>query len=116
MDIAIIKVVAIIAVIATIIVITIVLIIIVISFCRWSRDSVWGTAKAQDFDALLVMAAEARRKCEEANAQRATSVAKTTKKKRIKTNSVEGSIAGKVFDFESAMASAPKHAVRSIDD
>jgi hypothetical protein len=60
------------------------------------------------------MAGEARRKCEEANAQRVTSVAKTSKKKKIKSDSVQAS--GKVFDFESAASSAPKHPVHSIDD
>jgi hypothetical protein len=80
------------------------------------RDPVWGSAKAQDFEALLVMAAEARKKCEEANAQRAPVVNKASRKKRAKPDiaSVEGS--AKVFDLESALASAPPQHQKSIDD
>jgi hypothetical protein len=76
---------------------------------------VWGSAKAQDFEAVLIMAAEALRKCEEANAQRAVVAGNAPKKKRAKPEvAVEGSV--RVFDLESAMASAPSVQIHSIDD
>ena len=81
------------------------------------RDSVWGSAKARDFEALLVMAAEARRKCEEASAQRVSVATKPPKKRRAKSDTeveVAGSV--RVFDLESAMASAPRMHEKSIDD
>jgi hypothetical protein len=82
---------------------------------RWMRDQVWGSAKAQDFEAVLIMAAEALRKCEEANAQRAVVAGNAPKKKRAKPEvAVEGSV--RVFDLESAMASAPSVQIHSIDD
>jgi hypothetical protein len=86
------------------------------SHSRWVRDPVWGCAKAQDFEALLVMAAEARRKCEEANAQRAPAASKAPKKKRAKAANAEVDGLVKVFDLESAMASAPRQRDKSIDD
>jgi hypothetical protein len=61
------------------------------------------------------MAAEARRKCQEANELRVSAIPKS-KKKRAKRDAVQGGSAGKVFDFESAAASAPTFTARSIDD
>ena len=80
------------------------------------RDSVWGSAKAQDFEALLVMAAAARQKCAEADAQRAPAVSKAPKKKRAKVAAAAGESTVRVFDLESAMASAPARHVTFIDD
>ncbi len=62
------------------------------------------------------MAAEARRKCEEANAQRAPAAGKAPKKKRVKAANAEVEGLVKVFDLESAMASAPRQRQASIDD
>ena len=84
--------------------------------CRWVRDPVWGSAKAQDFEAVLVMAAEARKKCAEANAQRAPAGDKAPKKRRVKAARVAEESTVRVFDLESAMASAPVQRVASIDD
>ncbi len=81
---------------------------------RWMRDPVWASAKAQDFDALLVMAAEARKKCEEANAQRAP--VKASKKKRSKPSSSPMVSNVRVFDLESSMVSQPAYQAVSIDD
>jgi hypothetical protein len=79
------------------------------------RDSVWGCAKAQDFEALLVMAAEARRKCEEANAQRVPTAGNAPKKRRAKPEMAAETFV-RVFDLESAMASAPRLQAKSVDD
>jgi hypothetical protein len=80
------------------------------------RDQVWGSAKAQDFEAVLIMAAEALRKCEEANAQRVVVAAgNAPKKKRAKPEqAIESSV--RVFDLESAMTSLPSVQIHSIDD
>jgi hypothetical protein len=60
---------------------------------RWMRDQVWGSAKAQDFEAVLIMAAEALRKCEEANAERAVVAGNAPKKRRAKPElAAEGSV------------------------
>ncbi len=77
----------------------------------------WGSAKAQDFEALLVMAAAARKKCVEANAQRAPAASgKAPKKKRVKVAAAAEESTVRVFDVESAMASAPARHVTTIDD
>jgi hypothetical protein len=62
------------------------------------------------------MAAEARKKCAEANAQRAPAGDKAPKKRRVKAARVAEESTVRVFDLESAMASAPVQRVASIDD